>query len=58
MKFYGEVLEKFLQHFYRRSAGEIPPAFLQEILQPVMEKNEKCFLINKRYTSMSLVPVR
>ena len=24
-----------------RNAGEIPPAFLQEILQLIMEKNEK-----------------
>ena len=25
-----------------RNAGEIPPGFLQEILQIIMEKNEKC----------------
>ena len=27
-----------------RNAGEIPPGFLQEILQLIMEKNEKCIL--------------
>ena len=27
-----------------RNAGEIPPGFLQEILQLIMEKNEKCVL--------------
>ena len=26
-----------------RNAGEIPPGFLQEVLQLIMEKNEKCF---------------
>ena len=25
-----------------RNAGEIPPGFLQEILQIIIEKNEKC----------------
>ena len=28
-----------------RNAGEIPPGFLQEILQLIMEKNEKCVFI-------------
>ena len=29
-----------------RNAGEIPLGFLQEILQLIMEKNEKCFFLS------------
>ena len=29
-----------------RNAGEIPLGFLHEILQVIMEKNEKCFFLS------------
>ena len=29
-----------------RNAGEISPGFLKEILQLIMEKNEKCFFLS------------
>ena len=36
-----------------RNAGEIPPGFLQEILQLIMEKNEVCFYLNKHCTCIT-----
>ena len=36
-----------------RNAGEIPPGFLQEVLQLIMEKNEVCFYLYKHCTCIT-----
>ena len=46
----SDVKTKFINFMVKhkiswRNAGEIPPGFLQEILQLIMEKNEKCVFI-------------
>ena len=39
-----------------RNAGEIPPGFLQEILQHIIEKNEKCAIFTSTVFEKSVNP--